>query len=190
MKRWNCPCGRPMYHLLSLLFTCHFHIFSQIFLLYFLYVGSMFIYISLYILWKPAIKTFVILFLIFLLLLLLLTIIIIIVIIMVIGIVVIIIIIIIVIGLVVIIIIIIIIIIIKENSKFISSLLWVLCVITLICDPAGMGGYCSQHQCFAWWSQYRRWPGAYFTNTMRPRKKCTSFLPTTFSNGFFWQKTY
>ena len=36
-----------------------FLIFCKLFLLYFLYMGSMLIYISLYILWKPAIKTII-----------------------------------------------------------------------------------------------------------------------------------
>ena len=50
-----------MGRLFSPLFICHFFLIScKLFLLYVLYMGSMFIYISLYILWKPAIKTIII----------------------------------------------------------------------------------------------------------------------------------
>ena len=61
---WNddfCAYGRPMGHL----FFSSFHMSFSLFCVNYsccilLYMGSMFIYISLYILWKPAIKTIII----------------------------------------------------------------------------------------------------------------------------------
>ena len=63
---WNddfCACGRPMHgsSVFLLFFICNFPFFCVNYsCCILLYMGSMFIYISLYILWKPAIKTIII----------------------------------------------------------------------------------------------------------------------------------